>query len=119
MDNDKLLKAKKHQVFPQDKPDTPQDKPKKYQVTPQDKPDTPQDKSQKHQLTTKEMKKIFLLELCKEPKSITELLQLMGLKDRKNFLEGYIKPLQAEGLLTMTDPDKPTVKSQRYITILK
>lgn len=50
MDNDKLLKAKKHQVFPQDKPDTPQDK------------------SQKHQLTTKEMKKIFLLELCKEPK---------------------------------------------------
>ena len=96
-----------------------QEVPKNTRVTPQDKPDTPQDKSQKHQLTTKEMKKIFLLELCKEPKSITELLQLMGLKDRKNFLEGYIKPLQAKGLLTMTDPDKPTIKSQRYITILK
>ncbi|MBR4656096.1 MAG: putative DNA binding domain-containing protein [Oscillospiraceae bacterium] len=72
------------------------------QVTPQDTPQvTPQDK---------------ILEFCKTEKSKAEIMQYCGLKDSKNFTVKYLKPLLMSGRLKMTVPNKPTSRSQKYIT---
>ena len=83
------------------------------------KTDTPQDTPQDTNKTIrKEKNKNLLLEFCKEPKTLSEIMKFLGLKDRKNFIEGYINPLLEEGTLAMTEPDKPTSGNQRYITIV-
>ena len=56
-----------------------------------------------------------VLTYCKRPRSLTEILQHLGLKDRKNFMEGYINPMLADGRLSMTDPENPTSSIQKYI----
>ncbi|HMN06192.1 MAG TPA: putative DNA binding domain-containing protein [Flavobacteriales bacterium] len=43
-----------------------------------------------------------------------EIMDLLGIKDRKNFMDGYIKPALELGLLAMTLPDKLTSVNQRY-----
>ena len=83
------------------------------------KTDTPQDTPQDtNKAIRKEKNKNLLLEFCKEPKTLSEIMKFLGLKDRKNFIEGYINPLLEEGTLAMTEPDKPTSGNQRYITIV-
>lgn len=56
-----------------------------------------------------------VLTYCKRPRSLTEILQHLGLKDRKNFMEGYINPMLADGRLSMTDSENPTSSIQKYI----
>ncbi len=46
--------------------------------------------------------------------SLAELMGMMGLTDRKNFRELYLKPALDSGLVEMTIPDKPTSRNQRY-----
>ena len=49
--------------------------------------------------------------------SLAELMGRMGLTDRKNFREAYLKPALDSGLVEMTLPDKPSSRNQRYRAI--
>lgn len=56
-----------------------------------------------------------LLEFCKTARSRNEMMELLGLSDRVNFKKNYLDPLLERGLISMTIPDKPTSKNQKYI----
>ena len=56
-----------------------------------------------------------ILEFCKEPKSLKEIIGFFGYKNARNFREKYIVPLVKEGKMKMTIPDKPTSKNQKYL----
>ena len=43
-----------------------------------------------------------------------ELMAALGLKDRKHFADTYLKPALADGQITMTQPDKPNSRLQKY-----
>ncbi len=57
-----------------------------------------------------------ILEICKEPKSIAEIMKELGYKSNKTLKRNYIKPLVEKGKLEMTIPDKPTSRKQKYIS---
>lgn len=44
-----------------------------------------------------------------------ELQDLLGLVDRKYFLEKYLNPAIYAGFVDLRDPSKPTSKNQRYL----
>ncbi|KGI74580.1 Fic family protein [Eggerthella lenta] len=46
--------------------------------------------------------------------SLVELMGKIGLADRKNFRDLYLKPSLDSGLIEMTIPGKPTSRNQRY-----
>ena len=50
-----------------------------------------------------------------EQRSVMELMKLIGLKDRKNFLEYSLNPSIAEGLICMLYPDSPRHPKQKYL----
>ena len=56
-----------------------------------------------------------LLKFCSVPRSRPEMMEFMGVTNRKYFRERYIKPLLESGLLRMTLPDKPKSKKQQYV----
>ena len=43
-----------------------------------------------------------------------ELLMLLGLKSRLGLRKNYLNPALEQKLISMTEPDKPTSKRQRY-----
>ena len=43
-----------------------------------------------------------------------ELMEKMGLKDVKHFMQHYLQPTLSAGLVEMTLPDKPKSKKQCY-----
>lgn len=49
-----------------------------------------------------------IIEFCKEPRSLAEIMHYLGYKDRVKFKKKYINPLLVN-VLTLTVPDKPTV----------
>ena len=61
------------------------------------------------------MKKI--LEFCKEPRTTSEILDYLGLSDRKNLMETYLNPMLEAGMLAMTEPETPTSRNQTYKSI--
>ena len=84
-------------------------------TTPQD---TPQDAPQDANKTIRKKQRVkMLLEFCREPRSLTDMMEHIGLKDRKSFIEGYINPLLAEGAIAMTEPDKRTSGNQQYVVV--
>jgi len=58
-----------------------------------------------------------ILEFCVEPKSLFDILQHVGLKDRENLMDVYINPMLGAGVLEMTEPDNPTSRNQMYVTV--
>ena len=54
---------------------------------------------------------------CLEPKSLSEILSFLGLKDRENLMHVYIGPMIKEGMLAMTDPENPTSRKQQYVSV--
>ena len=46
-----------------------------------------------------------------------ELMEKLNMKSRISFRENYLKPALVNGLIKMTDPDKPTSKNQMYYKI--
>ena len=50
----------------------------------------------------------------KEPRSASEILELLGLRNKENLMEVYLTPMLKAGMLTMTEPETPTSRNQRY-----
>jgi len=48
-------------------------------------------------------------------KAFARLCGKDGLRDKKHFIEKYLKPLLETGQLKMTVPDKPNSKNQKYV----
>ena len=46
--------------------------------------------------------------------SRAELQAALKLRDRRSFIDTYLKPALTAGLIEMTLPDKPTTSNQRY-----
>lgn len=46
-----------------------------------------------------------------------ELMNKLGLKSRLSFRKNYIDPALANGLIKMTNPEKPTSKNQSYYKV--
>ena len=55
-----------------------------------------------------------IIEFCSTPRSMTEIMEHIGLKHRYNVKHRYIDPLIDSGFLVMTIPDKPNSRSQKY-----
>ena len=51
--------------------------------------------------------------------NIKEMLEGVGLKDRKNFLEYHLSPAISEGYVRMQYPDKPRHPRQKYLLTVK
>ena len=58
--------------------------------------------------------KVLLFMLKDGDKSVVEMMERLGLKDRHNFNERYLQPALSLGLVEMTIPDKPNSRLQRY-----
>ena len=43
-----------------------------------------------------------------------ELIKLIGLKDKEHFRKFYLAPALADGLIEMTEQDKPKSPKQKY-----
>ena len=51
--------------------------------------------------------------------SSTELMEQLGLKDRKHFREKYLLPALEAGVIEMTIPEKPQSSKQKYRVLRK
>ena len=56
-----------------------------------------------------------IVEFCKEPRSLADITELCGFKDKRTFRERYLNPLLGTRI-KMTIPDKPTSRFQKYIS---
>lgn len=57
-----------------------------------------------------------ILRFCVEAKNIQEIMEYLGYRDKKTVRK-YLSPLLQQGRISMTIPDKPNSKNQKYITI--
>lgn len=57
-----------------------------------------------------------ILDFCAEPKSVKEISEYLGFKERKSTSK-YLKQLLESGRIAMTISEKPNSKNQKYITI--
>jgi len=57
-----------------------------------------------------------ILTFCHTARTRDEIQQELGLNDREYFRKEILQPLIAEGLLEMTNPDKPNSPLQKYQT---
>ena len=58
-----------------------------------------------------------IIEFCKEPRSLAEIMLYLGYKDRVKFKKKYINPL-LNSVLAMTIQDKPNSRNQKYVAII-
>ena len=57
-----------------------------------------------------------IIEFCKEPRSLAEITEFCGFKDKRKFRERYLNPLLGTRF-QMTIPAKPTSRFQKYVLI--
>lgn len=57
-----------------------------------------------------------LMTFCEQPRFMSEMMNLIGWKDRTKFRKKFVYPLLEQGALKMTIPDKPKSPKQKYIT---
>ena len=62
----------------------------------------------------KSLRKEQIWEFCQEPRSASEILELLGLRNKENLMEIYLTPMLKAGILTMTEPETPTSRNQKY-----
>jgi ATP-dependent DNA helicase RecG len=59
-----------------------------------------------------------LLAYCAAPRTRREMQEFIGIASRDYFNKTALLPLLESGKLTMTIPDKPNSRNQRYVTVL-
>ena len=59
---------------------------------------------------------MMILEFCKEPKSVPDIMEKFGFDSKTSFRRKYLNILIKEGLLKMTLPDKPKSRNQKYFS---
>ena len=116
------------QVTPQVKGNTPQVGVKTPQVPPQAEENTPQADAETPQVTP-QAKGIYpsskpkVVELIKvvgrKELSTKEMMALLNLKDRKNFVQLYLIPALESNYLRYLYPDKPKHPRQKYLLTIK
>jgi ATP-dependent DNA helicase RecG len=57
---------------------------------------------------------MMILDFCKEPKSLPEIMDKFGFESRTSFRRKYLNVLIADKRLKMTLPDKPKSRNQKY-----
>ncbi len=66
-------------------------------------------------MNMKDQKMVALLSaMGKDAMSADDIMDSMGLSNRSYFLKNYIRPALESGLVTMTDPDHPRSRNQKY-----
>jgi len=88
--------------------DSPQDTPRH--------PKTPQVTPQVHQLNQQsEVSAVQnkIIKFCQTPRSVAEIAEMLGVKDKKWVKEKYMKPLIGSKL-ALTIPDRPNSRYQKY-----
>ena len=71
-------------------------------------------------LHTDNLNIVKLVQIVGETKlSVKEIMVGIGLKDRKNVLNLYLKPAIAEGYVCLLYPDKPRHPRQKYLLTIK
>lgn len=58
-----------------------------------------------------------LLVFCSEPRSSSEMMEYVGLTNKKSFRLNYLVPLQEAGQIRMIRPDLPTWRHQKYVAV--
>ncbi|GHU70229.1 hypothetical protein FACS189450_04340 [Spirochaetia bacterium] len=58
-----------------------------------------------------------ILSFCETPKSADEIQKHIGITHKTYFRKTILNPLIESGRLARTSPDKPTSKSQKYVTV--
>ena len=59
---------------------------------------------------------VGILRLCRQERTLVELMIASGRRNRTKFRDSFIKPLLEEGFLVLTIPGKPRSRMQRYRT---
>ena len=65
-------------------------------------------------LSFDDVKKV--LDFCISSRRLVDVINHMGLSNRTKFKQKYFNPLLQEGLLEMTNPQKPNSPNQKYAT---
>lgn len=63
--------------------------------------------------------KRLILSIGSEEKSVKEMMDVVGLKNRPNFLEYSLEPAIVEGLVRMKYPNSPRHPRQKYLLTVK
>ena len=58
----------------------------------------------------------MIIEFCKEPKSVQEIMDEFGFDSRTSFRRNYLTAMLKNGKLKMTIPEKPSSKNQKYFS---
>ena len=87
--------------------------------TPQENPTRKTDKKNRQEKPVrktdkKSLRREQIWEFCQEPRSDSEILELLGLRNKENLMEVYLTPMLKAGILTMTEPETPTSRNQKY-----
>lgn len=57
-----------------------------------------------------------IIKFCQTPRSVVEIAEMLGVKDKKWVKDKYMKPLIGSKL-ALTIPDRPNSRYQKYQTI--
>ena len=58
----------------------------------------------------------LIIDFCKEPKSVQEIMDEFDFDSRTSFRRKYLTPMLKNGVLKMTTPEKPSSKKQKYFS---
>ena len=72
------------------------------------------DTKRKHLIQNGQDMDKMIIDFCREPKSVMEIMDNFKFKSRTSFKRNYLQKLLAEGTLKMTIPDKPSSRNQKY-----
>ena len=62
---------------------------------------------------------VKVVDFCKEPKYLKEIMAFINYKHRPTFVKKILKPLLDKRLIKMTIPGKPTSQHQKYVAVMK
>ena len=72
------------------------------------------DTKRKHLIQNGQDMDKMIIDFCREPKSVMEIMDNFIFKSRTSFKRNYLQKMLADGTLKMTIPDKPSSRNQKY-----